>query len=121
MAARVAIHWAGFRTSASWKLARKRSSTKPGSRGENADFSRHEMVRLHQTVGSDHRHYAANRLVACPEPCSPCETLGYAQRESCPRHQVIARRHESRFALSFLLGTPLDAGKNQEVMRLELR
>ena len=29
-----------------------------------SDFSRHEMVRLHQTVGSDHGHYAANRLVA---------------------------------------------------------
>jgi integrase len=29
-----------------------------------SDFSRHEIVRLHQTVGRDHRRYAANRLVA---------------------------------------------------------
>src|SRR5215831_12441475 len=29
-----------------------------------SDFSRHEMVRLHQTIGHEHGHYAANRLVA---------------------------------------------------------
>jgi integrase len=29
-----------------------------------SDFSRHEMVRLHQTIGHEHGRYAANRLVA---------------------------------------------------------
>src|SRR5262245_32586672 len=29
-----------------------------------SDFSRHEMVRLHQTIGHEHGHYAANRLAA---------------------------------------------------------
>ena len=29
-----------------------------------SDFSRHEMVRLHQAIGHEHGHYAANRLAA---------------------------------------------------------
>ena len=29
-----------------------------------SDFSRHEIVRLHQIIGHEHGHYAANRLVA---------------------------------------------------------
>jgi hypothetical protein len=63
-----------------------------------SDFSRHEMVRLHQTVGSDHGHYAAQPPCRpAPNHVQPREALRHAQGISGTRRRVFQEEKRERF------------------------
>jgi len=47
-----------------------------------SDFSRHEMVRLHQTIVHEHGHYAANRLVALLRTMLTVQNTGAGSRKT---------------------------------------
>jgi len=75
--------------------SRKTFEYKPGSRGENADFSRHEMVRLHQTADSHHGHHATNPLVALLRTMFTVKLRGMLKEENPVRGIKLLRGHES--------------------------